>query len=266
VPPTPSELRAAGRDWLGNLAKRYPLQRRLYLVPGICNEDAQMWDTIWHWGMLSIPNWADYAERIRFETLTARDDFRDFGDHVRGLIAARYPYDPTHQVGEFDVVCYSMGGLDTCAAMVDLRATPVVPARGMAKAFHFITLDTPFGGVPNWALRRSFPDMSGRPDRQTQCDALNPDSPQLAALRAARGALAGVAERIVCYSAGGDSAVQVPLESSNLCYDAQPASLWGAAPTYASHLIPGASHAGESAIFDNEYLIASVFGQLLFGR
>mgnify|MGYP003332997974 FL=1 len=103
MPPTPSELRAAGRDWLGNLATRYQLQRRLYLVPGICNEDAQMWDTIWHWGMVSIPNWADYAERIRFETLPARDDFRDFGDYVRGLIAARYPYDPTHQVGEFEI-------------------------------------------------------------------------------------------------------------------------------------------------------------------
>lgn len=266
MPPTPSELRAAGRQWLGNLDKRHPLQRRLYLVPGICNEDALIWDTMWQWGMLTVPNWTEYAERVEFMDIPARDTFVDLGDYLRSRIAARYPYDAAHQVGEFDVVGYSMGGLDTFAAMVDLRAAAPAPARGMAKAFHFITLDTPFGGVPNWVLRKSFPDMQGRPDRQSQCDALAPTSPQLQALRAARGAIAGLAERIVCYSAGGDSAVQVPLESSNLCYDAQPTALWGAAPTYASHLIPGASHAGESAIFDNEYLIASVFGQLLFAR
>lgn len=266
MPKTPSELRDDGRNWLAALGKRYPLQRRLYLVPGICNEDSLMWDTIWNWGSQSIPNWSTYAERVNFEHLTAKATFIDFGDYVRGVIGARYPWDPAHPVGEYDIVGYSMGGLDTFAAMVPLGASTFATVARMAKAFNFITLDTPFNGVPNWQIRRGFPDMSGRPDRQSQCDALAPGSPQLSALRAARNQLAGNAERIVCYSAGGDSLVQVPYSSSNLCADIPSASLWGAAPSYKSLLIPGASHAGESAIFDNEYLIASLFGQLLFGR
>ena len=268
MPKTPTELRADGRAWLSSLGKRYPLHRRLYLVPGICNEDAQMWDTIWMWGALTIPNWAEYAERVKFETVPTQQngDFIGFGDYMRGMIAQRYPYDATHDVGEFDVVGYSMGGLDTFAAMIPLAASTYAATPRMGKAFNFITLDTPFDGVPNWALRKSFPDVSGNPGRQSQCDALAPGSAQLTALRAARNQLAGHVERVVCYGAGGDSAIQVPNSSSNLCYDLTPTQLWGSSPSFTSSLIPGASHAGESAIFDNEYAIASVFGQLLFGR
>lgn len=266
MPRTPSELRADGRAWLNALGKRHPLHRRTYLVPGICNEDAAMWDAIWSWGTLTIPNWGDYAQRIKFTDVTPNSDFIAFGDHVRKEIGRTYPFDPADPVGEYDIVTYSMGGLDAFAAMVPLAPSSFDTVPRMGKAYHLLTLDTPFGGVPNWALRKGFPDIASRPDRQTQCDALAPHSPQLASLRAARAQLAGCVERIACYSAGGDSAIQVPVTSSNLCNDARPASLWGTAIQYGSYLIPGASHGGDSAIYDNEFAIASVFGQLLFAR
>lgn len=267
MPKTPAELRDDGRAWLSSLSKRYPLQRRLYLVPGICDESSHVWDTIWIWGALTISNWAEYAERVSFEKIpTAQNgDFIGLGDALRAQIAARYPYDPTHLVGEYDLLGYSMGGLASFAAMVPIGGSTWAATPRMAKAFNMITLDAPFDGVPNWALRRQFPDMTARADRQSQCDALAPGSPQLTALRAARNQLAGCVERIVCYSAGGDAIVQVPRASSNLCADVVPATIWGATPSYLSNLIPGASHAGESAICDNEYAIASLFGQLLFG-
>lgn len=266
MPKSPSELRADGRAWLSQLDTGHPLQRRVYFAPGICNEDSEIWDTVWHWGTLCVPNWADYAQRVVFDTVPNKNDFVGFGDYMRDLIAQQYPYDPTHAVGEFDLVGYSMGGLDSFAAMVPIGASTYAATPRMGKAFNFITLDTPFAGVPNWALRKTFPDIVGRPDRVTQCDALAPGSPQLTQLRAARAQLADRVERIVCYGAGGDSAIQVPNESSNLFHDLVPATVFGARPTYTSNLIPGASHAGESAIFDNEYAIASLFGQLLFGR
>jgi len=220
-----------------------------------------MWDDVWSWGSLSIPNWAAYAERVTFESVNPNATFVDFGAHLQTHIAARYPAPAgAAGVGEYDLLCYSMGGLDSVIALISAPDA-------MAKAFNLITLDTPFDGVPNWKLRQQFPDMNGRPDRQSQCAALAPDSPALRALRAARGQLGSRVERIWCYSAGGDMAVQVPVTSSNLCADIPPATLFqGPSPSYASRLVPGASHAGESAIYSNEYAIAMAFGNLLFGQ
>ena len=263
---TPDELRADGRAWLNGLGGRFLLQRRLFLLPGICNEDAAMWATVTAWGRRAIPNWDDYARPVTFLTVPGNGDFIGFGDYVRGLIAATYPFDPTHLVGEFDILAYSMGGLDAFAAMVPLAPSTFDSVPRMGKAFNFITFDTPFGGVPNFSIRKTFGDMTGRPDRQSQCEALSPTSPQIRALRGARSQLAACVERVVCYSAGGDALVQVPISSSNLCADVQAETLWGTSPSFASNLIPGASHAGDSAIFDNEFAIASAFGQLLFGR
>jgi hypothetical protein len=266
MPKTPAELQSAGRAWLGNLGRRFPLQRRLFLVPGICNEDAEMWNDVWSWGSLSIPNWAAYAERVTFESVEPRATFVDFGTYLQRRIGARYPAPTggaasgTPGVGEYDLLCYSMGGLDSVSALTSSTGA-------MAKAFNLITYDTPFDGVPNWKLRQQFSDMTGRPDRQSQCAALAPGSPELQALRASRKALSTRVERIWCYSAGGDLAVQVPVSSSNLCADMPPATLFGGpTPAYASRLVPGASHAGDGAIYSNEYAIAMAFGNLLFGQ
>ena len=262
MPKTPAELRSSGRAWLGALGRRFPLHRKLFLVPGICNEDAAMWDDVWSWGSLSIPNWAAYAERVTFESVNPNATFVDLGAYLQAHIGARYPAAApgAAAVGEYDLLCYSMGGLDSVSA---LTAAP----GAMAKAFHLITFDTPFDGVPNWKLRQQFPDMNARPDRQSQCAALAPGSPELQALRTARAQLASRVERIWCYSAGGDLAVQVPVTSSNLCADVPPATLFqGPTPSYSSRLVPGASHAGESAIYSNEYAIALAFGNLLFGQ
>lgn len=266
MPKSPDELRSDGRAWLSSLGKRFPLQRRLFLLPGICNEDAAMWDTVVGWGRLTIPNWDDYALPVKFDTVPNPSDFVGFGDYVRSLIAARYPFDPGHLVGEFDIVAYSMGGLDAFAAMIPLGSSTYAATPRMSKAFNFITFDTPFGGVPNWRIRKELPDIKNSIDRTTQMTALAPESAQLAELRSTRSQLSDRVERIVCYSAGGDALIQVPLSSSNLCDDVSAESLFGAAPSFASNVIPGASHAGASGIYDNEFAIASAFGQLLFGR
>ncbi len=262
MPKTPAELRSGGRAWLAALGRRFPLQRRLYLIPGICNEDAAMWDDVWSWGSLSIPNWATYVERVTFDAVNPRATFVDFASYLQAHIGSRYPAPAAGAtgVGEYDLLCYSMGGLDSVSALTTAPAA-------MAKAFNLITFDTPFDGVPNWKLRQQFGDMTGRPDRQSQCAALAPGSPELQALRTGRAQLVSRVERIWCYSAGGDLAVQVPVASSNLCADIPPATLFGGpTPSYASRLVPGASHAGDGAIYSNEYAIAMVFGNLLFGQ
>lgn len=261
---TPAERRKRARGWLNSLRKRHRLQRTLYLVPGLCNEDSAIWDTMREWGRKTIPNWDDYCVPVQFLGFTSREDFIDFGAELRKLIASKYPLDLSRPVGEFDLVCYSMGGLNAFAAMIPLKGRyPFSMVPPMAKAFSFITLDVPFRGVPNWELRRKFPDMTGRPDRQSQCSALAPDGSALRSLLAARGELHGKAERMVCFSAGGDSAVQVPQQSSDLLSDKPPAQPWGPTPTYSRHVIPGLSHAGASAIYDDDYAIARVFKQLL---
>lgn len=267
MPETPAERRKRARRWLDSLRKRFPLPRTLYLVPGISNEDSVIWDTMREWGRKTIPNWDEYCVPVQFLDFTPRDDFIDFGAELRRRIAGKYPLDPTRPVGEFDLVCYSMGGLDAFAAMIPLQGRypfSVVPP--MAKAFNYVTLDVPFRGVPNWQLRREFPDMRGRPDRQSQCTALAPDGSALRSVIAARGELHAKAERMVCISAGGDSAVQVPISSSDILSDRPPAVPWGSTPTYSRGVIPGLSHSGASAIHSDAYAIARVFKQLLFNR
>lgn len=267
MPETPAERRKRARAWMNSLRKRFPLQRTVYLVPGLCNEDSAIWNTMCEWGAGTIPNWDEYCVPVEFLDFTPRDDFVDFGVELRDLIASKYPLDEEVPVGEFDLVCYSMGGLDAFAAMIPLEGRyPFSETPAMAKAFNFITLDVPFRGVPNWEVRLSFPDMKDRPDRQSQCKALAPDAAVMQAVVAARAELQGKAERIVCYGAGGDSIVQVPLDSSDLLSDRPPVSPWGPSPAYASYVIPGVSHAGASAIYEDEFAIASVFGQLLFNR
>ncbi len=267
MPATPAERRKWARAWLNALGKRYPLQRTLFLVPGIANEDAAMWNAMRSWGTKVIPNWEEYCVPVQFFDFTPRDDFVDFGVELRDLIASKYPLDDEISAGEFDLVCYSMGGLDAFAAMIPLDGRyPFSETPQMARAFNYITLDTPFRGVPNWAVRQRFPDMTGRPDRQSQCAALNPDAPLLRSVVAARPQLAGKAERMVCYSAAGDSVVQVPLDSSDILSDDPSPSPWGDLPSYSNYVIPGVSHAGAGAIYDDEFVIASVFGQLLFNR
>ncbi len=267
MPETPAERRKRARAWLDSLRKRFPLPRTLYLVPGICNEDSAIWDTMREWGRKTIPNWEEYCVPVQFLGFTPRDDFIDFGAELRKLIASKYPLDPSRPVGEFDLVCYSMGGLNAFAAMIPLEGRyPFSAVPPMAKAFNYIALDVPFRGVPNWELRRKFSDMRGRPDRQSQCTALAPDASALRSLLAARDDLHGKAERMVCFSAGGDSAMQVPLSSSDILSDRPDVVPWGSSPTYSRHVLPGLSHAGASAIYDDEYAIARVFKQLLFNR
>lgn len=267
MPETPAERRKRARAWLNSLRKRFPLPRTLYLVPGICNEDSAIWDTMREWGRKTIPGWDEYCVPVEFLNFTPRDDFIDFGAVLRKLIASKYPLDPARAVGEYDLVCYSMGGLNAFAAMIPLQGRyPFSAVPPMAKAFSYITLDVPFRGVPNWQLRREFSDMSGRTDRRSQCTALDPAATALRSVVAARAELRDKAERMVCFSAGGDSVVQVPHSSSDLLSDRPPAVPWGLTPTYSKHVMPGLSHAGASAIYDDEYSIARVFKQLLFNR
>ena len=263
MPRSADELRQEGRAWLAAAAGRLMLPRTLYLVPGITNEDALMWATVEAEGRRAFRNWDAYARPVKFESVSPNQTFEDQGIYFESIVASTYPADGLHLVGDYDILSYSMGGLDAAFALERAAESSSAATPRMRRSFNFITLDAPFDGVPNWRLRKTFSDMIGRPDRQSQCDALAPHSPELTRLGARRDLLGAACERVTCYSAGGDSAVQVPWSSSDLFADMGSAAPWGPRPSYRHYIVPGASHSGESAIYDNPYVIASVFGVLI---
>jgi len=58
MPKTPAELRMEAEDWLDDLGGNpRPLNRHLFLVPGITDEMADCWQWIVERGRLLIPNW-----------------------------------------------------------------------------------------------------------------------------------------------------------------------------------------------------------------
>lgn len=267
---TAAELRVEAERWLARLGRNpRPLNRHLFLVPGITDEMAGCWQWIVSRGRQLIPNWDSYVTVVTFDAIgqgtTYPDaDFTDFGAYLNALILQTCG--PSgNSSAQFDIVCHSMGGLDAFAAFTPLlgRDTRLAP---LPTARYFITLDTPWRGVLNWDIRCAQHDISDPrwPGRGTQCTSLRPGSAELTALLDARGTLAGAIERIVCMSADKESPIEVDWPSSNLCWDVAPAVTWPQGPSYSSYVIPGTCHSGIGGITWSAIAISRVFNHLLF--
>src|SRR5207248_1785772 len=114
------------------------------------DETASCWtaapNCIEFWGTKVFSNWAAKRTIVRFPDqqaqfqfpagfqvggqdigATTMNDFRDFGDFLRVSIRGALASDARD--GEYDVVCHSMGGLDTFAALVPIAgARQITPA------------------------------------------------------------------------------------------------------------------------------------------
>lgn len=266
MPKTPAELRMEAEDWLDDLGGNpRPLNRHLFLVPGITDEMADCWQWIVERGRLLIPNWDSYVTVVTFDDPEAPDaDFIDLGAYLHDLIRDICGTSGTGSA-QFDVVCHSMGGLDTFAAMVPLLGRYVYDTR-LPTARYFITLDTPWRGVLNWDIRCGQSDIRDPnwPGRKTQCPALKPGSDPLVALLNARGTLKGLAERVICMSADRESPIEVEWSSSNLCSDVAASTIWPLGPSYRKYMIPGTCHSGVGGITWSPIGIAQIFNNLLF--
>jgi pimeloyl-ACP methyl ester carboxylesterase len=268
----PAELRLEAVQWLNDQLKprQLRLNRHLFLVPGITDETAGCWDWIDRWGREVIAGWGDASRTIiTFEQLGAgghsQATFVDFGDYVRRRIADWVGAPGQSGVAQFDVVCHSMGGLDTFAALVPLGQYDYgdVP---LPRARCFITLDTPFRGVDNWKARCARGDISEQawPGRPTQCQALRPGSPELTTLLQNRAALRGVVDHVVCMSASKELPIEVDWPSSDLWSEGDIDAEWGGAPTYHAQVVPGTCHSGVGGITWSPITIAQIFNFLLF--
>ena len=280
---TVDEIETAARQWLNGQKKKLTLQRTLYLVPGFEDETAGCWlkgpnaiGDIWGPGVFT--NWQmavyskDKANAVKwkwanvrvldFDASVIRPSFFTFGDVVRAAINEDYPDDQS-SMGEYDIVGHSMGGLDAFAALVDeadpKRPVPVPPAERIARAFNFVTMDTPYRGIPNWEARLKM-TAAGKED---QCKAMAPDCDQLKLVDAAASRLASRAIRITTY--GVDSAAQVEVISGDFYADAGRFAHERYATDYRFFQIPGASHSGPQGITQSVITIANLFYTLTTG-
>lgn len=266
----PAELRLEAEDWLGKLRKRQMrLHRHLFLVPGITDEFANCWRWLDAWGQLAIDGWGDDTRTIvRFDQLGAHSaaTFIDLGDYLRRKIIDVIGSAGSSTVPQFDVVCHSMGGLDSFAALVALSPGYDYSRLLLPRARYFITLDTPFRGVLNWRIRCGQKDISDPqfPDRPTQCAALSPQSPELSTMLANREALSELVDHVVCMQADREAPIEVDWASSDLWSDRPPDADWQTGPTYHSQMIPGTCHSGVGGITWSPITIAQVFNCLLF--
>lgn len=278
--PNADELEAMCEKWLKDRAGQLRLQRTLYLIPGLDDESAGCWSsnggkTIYDfWGPRIFQNWhgvsSAKAGTPEWDAATVRliqfplpypasfpgTDFRDFGLTVRQLIGSHYP-DRGSVMGEYDVVGHSMGGLDAMAAL--LAIDPVGGNAGapqIAKAYNFVTLDTPYRGVPNIALRMRF----SPPHAQGQCRALADGCPELTLLGSRAAELAARVTRITCY--GVETASQVEVRSANLYADRNRFAHERFETDYRFLKIPGASHSGTLGITRSPITIANLFDTL----
>ena len=266
----PAELRLEAARWLTEYVQpqNLRLNRHLFLVPGITDESAACWRWIDLWGNAVLRDWSASRTIITFEQLGAGGSppatFLDFGEYVQQRIADWVGSPGRSGVPQFDVVCHSMGGLDTFAALTGLGQNGGgVP---IPRAGYFVTLDTPFRGVLNWEIRCGMPDMRDPawPGRPTQCAALRPGSPELAALVQSRAALRGAVDQVVCMSADRELPIEVDWSSSDLWSDGDPTSVWQGSPAYHAQMIPGTCHSGIGGITWSSITIAQIFNLLLF--
>jgi hypothetical protein len=276
------EMEAYCRKWLNDRRGKLRLQRDLYLISGLSDEEAGCWCDSGgigqSWGQAVFSNWhqADITQRgtPAWDAATVRvlgfpplpypagqpfDTFIDYGTIVRDAIHDHHPARPGSRMGEYDIVCHSMGGLDAFSALRDLDANggPGTAPDEIANAYNMATLDTPWRGVPNMPIRQTFESDAAR---LRQCAAITPGSPQLARVEADAANLQLRVTRLTCY--GADTASQVEVDSANLYNDKVRHDVPRAKTDYRFIVIPGASHSGAMGITGSVITIANLFDTL----
>lgn len=145
-----AEARAQIKAWE---SQRVTLRRPLYFVPGLSDESGEScWGTpgeknSFHGVMNRICSNPIYARFHRFLVGSPphpphHEDFITFGADL----ARRIWDDVSHSGEEVDVVCHSMGGLDTFAAIALLDDYPELGVQPLRLVDNVITFDTPFTG------------------------------------------------------------------------------------------------------------------------
>jgi hypothetical protein len=275
---TVDELESAAVQWLNSKRGKLALARTLYLVPGLEDENASCWiggdnSIVDVWGPRVFSPWvvAKATERLAKPDVwktanvrvidfdqTERASFFDFRDAVVDAVVNEYPDDGS-LVGEYDIVGHSMGGLDAFVSLVDgcSPAGPLPAGRRIARAFNFVTMDTPYRGIPNVETRVKLAADA----KKDQTRALAPGSEQLGLVGAAAADIAGRAVRVTCY--GVDSATQVEVTSGNLFADEGTFASVRAQSDYRFFQIPGASHSGPLGITHSTITIANLFFTLV---
>jgi hypothetical protein len=251
------------------------LERPLFLVTGYTDEDAGCWKEesgFMHHGPRIFGNWNEMAHMIVFpeeEVLGAEfgplagramDSFVDFGDLLREMMLELEPEAATEDDG-YDVICHSMGGLDTVVALMGLAGVPPgqPPAQNrdaLGKAHHLITLDTPFRGVPSMDYRRA---MRRTEAHFRQGTALFRESADLLLVLGSMRELPTRVSQLTCYRAEGTSVLEVPMQSSNLYGITNEFAAEREATQYESFAIRGVPHSGPTGITASPVTIRHVF-------
>ena len=272
------EIETACLQWLRKRHGKLSLQRTLYLVPGFEDETANCWfrgpNTIADvWGPYVFSNWqvaiasVDQGNPtkwkwanvrvIDFDETIQRESFLDFGQTVRDTVRREYPDDQS-SMGEYDIACHSMGGLDSFAALLDDidPGTHVPPEHRIARAYNFVTMDAPYRGIPNVEARTNMAADS----KKEQCRAMTPGGPALLLVDRAASSLPSRVVRATCY--GVDTATQVEVISGNLYADEVRFAQQRHQSDYRFFQIPGASHSGPQGITQSLITIANFFHTL----
>jgi hypothetical protein len=275
MPPPVSVFKKAADNWLRENRKKRFLARTLYMVPGLADEKGSCWQAICDdLGPATFADWDRFARPLTFDeeglfpngSIWAGQPMRtffEFGDLVREEIAQAHP-DHGSNVGEFDLLAHSMGGLSAFAALTSKDQ----PATAMA--FNFIACDTPFRGIPNADARKKFADMNGKPFRQSQCDAIDELKPQFTnRLLQSTPALIDRIERLACLRADRPVYVAVKASSSDLLRDPDlfpSRDQWLEARRevrYRSLPVPGATHSGPDGLTNVRVGVVEIFRTLL---
>lgn len=166
------------------------LARPACFVPGWRDEHGECWKRMKEWLPHVVKNASTHVFFVEYFAsdgglLPPWEDFLDFGDDLAELIQK----DVGAGGGLVDLVCHSMGGLDTIAAIAMLDDHPELATSSLRCVHTVITYDTPFlgfGAAEN-ALFRKFV-ASGRTDPWvfTQLAAMEKDSKRIAEVRLAR--------------------------------------------------------------------------------
>jgi hypothetical protein len=149
--------RARARDRLWEWTERpLILRRRVYFVPGFTDEDG-----LSCWGepgsrascfasqlpeVCANPGLATFVDFRRDGAAPRYENFIRFGAHLARLVAADRAAAPAGAPAGVDLVCHSMGGLDSLAAIALLDDYPELDAPPLASVRNVIPFDTPFLG------------------------------------------------------------------------------------------------------------------------
>lgn len=172
------------------MAAPVTLERPVYFVPGWRDEQGGCWTRMKEWLPYVVKNAATHVFFVEFFATDGGlvppwEDFLDFGDDLAELVEK----DVGASGGLVDLVCHSMGGLDTFAAIAMLDDHPELATAALRCAHTVIAYDTPFlgFGAAGNALFQKFV-ASGRDDPWvfTQLAAMEKDSKRIAEVRLAR--------------------------------------------------------------------------------